>query len=90
MSWIDSMKEAIGTSLQELSRALEDRTSWTSLIHRVTRNWSRFSGISHTRPLVFPKLPSLVTALKHVSPVEPAFILVYLFKNLYHGSVQSV
>lgn len=31
MSWIDSMEEAIGMHLQELNRAVEDRTCWTSL-----------------------------------------------------------
>ena len=40
MRWIDSIKEAIGMSLQKLSRAVEDRRLWTSLIHRVTRCWS--------------------------------------------------
>ena len=35
MRWIDSIKEAIGVSLQDLSRAVEDRTWWTSLIHSV-------------------------------------------------------
>lgn len=30
--WIDCTKEAIGRSLQELSRAAEDRILWTSLI----------------------------------------------------------
>ena len=40
MRWIDSIKEAIGMSLQELSRAAEDRASWTSLIHRVTKSQS--------------------------------------------------
>lgn len=33
--YIDSTEEAIGVSLQEPSRAVEDRTPWTSLIHRV-------------------------------------------------------
>lgn len=28
MKWIDSIKEAIGMSLQELHRAVEDRTLW--------------------------------------------------------------
>ena len=35
MRWIDLMKEAIGTSLQELSRAVEDGTRWTALVHTV-------------------------------------------------------
>lgn len=29
MKWIDSIKEAIGMSLQELSRAIQDRNLWT-------------------------------------------------------------
>lgn len=33
--WTDSIKEATGMSLQELSRAVGDRTLWPSLIHRV-------------------------------------------------------
>lgn len=32
MKLVDSIKEAIGMSLQEMSRAVEDRTLWTSLI----------------------------------------------------------
>ena len=38
--WIDSIKKARGMSAQELSRAVEDRTLWTSLIHRVARSRS--------------------------------------------------
>lgn len=38
--WIDSIKEARGMSLQELIRAVKDRTLWTSLILRVPRSWS--------------------------------------------------
>ena len=44
MRWIDSIEEAIGMSLQELSRAVEDRTLWTSLIHRVARSWRPLHG----------------------------------------------
>ena len=42
MSWIDSIRGAITLSLwlQELSRTVEDRTLWTSLIQRVTRRQS--------------------------------------------------
>ena len=40
MRWIDSIKAAMGIGLQDLSRAVEDRTLWTSLIHRVTRTQS--------------------------------------------------
>ena len=32
MRWMDSRKESIGMSLQELSRAVKDRTLWTSAI----------------------------------------------------------
>ena len=39
LRWIDSIKEAIGMSLQELSRTL-----WTSLIHRISRSQSRLDG----------------------------------------------
>ena len=31
MRWTDSVKEATGVSLQELGRAVEDRTLWTPL-----------------------------------------------------------
>lgn len=34
----DSIKEATGISLQKLSKAAEDRTLWTSLIHRVAKH----------------------------------------------------
>ena len=40
MRWIDPIKEVTGRSLQERNRAVEDRTLWLSLIHRVTRSWS--------------------------------------------------
>lgn len=33
--WIEPIKEAVGTTLQELSRVAWDRSWWTSLIHRV-------------------------------------------------------
>ena len=36
--WIDSINETISMSLQELSRAVEERMLWISLIHRVTRS----------------------------------------------------
>lgn len=45
LRWFDCIKEAIGLSLQELSRAVEDRTLWTSLIHRVARRWSPLKSI---------------------------------------------
>lgn len=38
------MKEAIGRSLQEPSRAIDNMTFWTSLIHRVYRNGSQLNG----------------------------------------------
>ena len=47
MRWMDSTEEAICVSEQELSRAAEDKTLWTSLIHRVTRSWSQFNGTFH-------------------------------------------
>ena len=40
MRWTDSIKEAIGRSLQELSRAVGNRTLWTPLIDRFARSWS--------------------------------------------------
>ena len=43
MRQVDPIKKAIGMCLQELSRAVEDRTLWTSLIHRVTRNQSQLN-----------------------------------------------
>lgn len=45
MKWIEDVREAIGVSLQELSRALEDRTLWTSLIHRIDRSQSQLNGV---------------------------------------------
>ena len=40
MRWTDSIKEAIVTSRQELSRAVEHRTLWTSFVHRVSGSQS--------------------------------------------------
>ena len=39
MRGIDSLKEATVSSLQELSRTVDDRTFWRSLVHRVAINW---------------------------------------------------
>lgn len=44
MRWIESIHEVIRVSLQELSRAVEDRTLWISLIHRVSRKWNQLNG----------------------------------------------
>lgn len=46
MKWINSVKEAIGMSQQELSRAVEDRTLWTSPIQ--ARSWRQLNGMWHT------------------------------------------
>ena len=43
---VDSITEATSMSVQERSRAVEDRTVWTSLIHRVT---SQLNSMSHTQ-----------------------------------------
>ena len=40
----DSIKKAMGMSLQELSRAVEDRTLWTSLVHSVARSRSQLDS----------------------------------------------
>lgn len=40
LRWVDSIKETIGLSLQELSRAIEDSTLKTWLIHRFNRSHS--------------------------------------------------
>lgn len=44
MRWIDSLKEMIGMSLQELSRVAEDRTLWASLIYEVFGSWIELKG----------------------------------------------
>lgn len=40
MRWIEFVNETISVSRQELSRAVEGRTVWTSLIHRIDRQES--------------------------------------------------
>ena len=40
----DTLKEDTGLSLQELSRAVEDRTFWRSLIYKVTISWKKLDG----------------------------------------------
>ena len=47
--WIDSIKEAIDTSLQELNEAVEDKTLWTALIHSVVRSQSQVNGKEHVQ-----------------------------------------
>ena len=49
MRWIDSVEEATGVSLQELSRAVEGRTLWTSLIHRATRSQSQLDDTNKSK-----------------------------------------
>ena len=43
MRCIDSQKDAVGMSLQELSRAAENQTR-TSLLHKVARSCSRLNA----------------------------------------------
>ena len=45
MRWIDSIIDAIVMSVQEPSRAVEDWTLWTSLLHRVSKNQSQLNGM---------------------------------------------
>ena len=45
LRWTHSIKEATGTSLQELSKADEDRTLGTPLTHRVARSRSRLDSM---------------------------------------------
>ena len=45
MRWIASIKEAPGVSLQELSRAVEEKILETSLVHRVTKSWNHLDGM---------------------------------------------
>lgn len=47
MKWIDYMKESIGI-IYRSCRAIEAGTLWTSLIPRVTKNWSQHNGMQHT------------------------------------------
>ena len=42
--WTDSLKEATGLNLEELSRGTDDRTFWRSFIHRLTINWWPLDG----------------------------------------------
>ena len=43
-----SIEEAAGTRLQELSRAVEDRTLRTSLTRRTARSQGHCNGMRHT------------------------------------------
>ena len=46
--WLNSIKEAIGMSLQELSRAVEDRVLWTLLICGIASSQSQLNGALYT------------------------------------------
>lgn len=46
--WIDSIKEARGVNMQELSRAVKDTTLWTPLILRFASSQSQLNGTEHT------------------------------------------
>lgn len=52
MREIDSLKEATGLSLQELSRAVEDGTLRTASIHGLARSRTRLTGTRRTRESV--------------------------------------
>ena len=54
MRWIDSIKEAIGMSLQKLSRAAEDRTLWTSLTSSIARGQGGLEADNNNKALVEP------------------------------------
>ena len=57
MRWIDSIKEAIGMSPQKLSRAIEDRTLYTSLIFRVIKSQSQLDGMEQQRKSIKHRQP---------------------------------
>lgn len=46
--WNDSIKGATDTILQEVSRAVEDRILWTSLIHRVAKRQGHTTHTQYT------------------------------------------
>ena len=48
MRWTESIKEAIGRSLCELSRSAEDRTWWMPPIPHIARGWRQCSATSPT------------------------------------------
>lgn len=47
MKCINSVKEAIGMSPQELSMAVDGRTLWTPLIHITSRSQSQRNTMTH-------------------------------------------
>ena len=44
MRWLNCTKKAIGVSLKEVSRAIEGRTLWTSLIRRIAKSQKWLDG----------------------------------------------
>lgn len=63
-------------SLQQLTRATEDKTLWTALIHKIARNWSgsvahnTYTGYLHiakstTLSFKTPSLPIKTSTLKY-------------------------
>jgi hypothetical protein len=41
MRWLDSIKEATGLRLEDLSEAVQDRKKWSTLVEEKTRNIER-------------------------------------------------
>lgn len=44
MSWIESIKQVTVLSFKEMSRDVEDRAFWKSLINRITINQRQLDG----------------------------------------------
>ena len=43
MRWLDSVIEATSMTLTKLREAVEDRRAWRSLVHGVTKSWTRIN-----------------------------------------------
>lgn len=82
MTRIDSIKEATGVSLQELSMAAKDKTLWISRIHRAAGRGT--DSVAHISPKKRGGCDTFSHRHGHIVFLTNKNIPLYLFR-LQHG-----